>query len=76
MVMSLSGMTLNINAQKAYVFFPPVITSEKRVKPSMVHTSGGSDKHLLTECRKYKDGKISRKELVNSLAGYLENASN
>ena len=69
-------MTLNINAQKAYVFFPPVITSKKRARQSMERTSGESDKCLLTECQKYKKGEITRKELVNSLAGYLENASN
>ena len=68
---SLSGAILNINAEKAFVIFPKGVTSKRRVKPVTALTSGGSEQSMSKNCQAYVDGKITRKELVSSLAAYL-----
>lgn len=73
---NLSGVTLNINAEKTFVIFPNVATSKRPVGPSVEHMFGGSEKYMLTSCQHYADGKITRKELVNSLVAFLEHDGN
>ena len=73
---TLSGVTLNINAEKAFVIFPNVATSKRQEGPSMVHTSGVSRKRMLTNCQQYANGLITRKDLVNSLVAYIEHDGN
>ena len=70
--MNLSGMTLNINAEKAFVIFPSAVTSRRPVSPSAAHTSGRLERNLSANCQSYADGKITRKDLVNSLVAYIE----
>ena len=67
----MSGAILNINAEKAFVIFPNDVTLKRRVEPAMDHTSGGSEQSMSKNCQAYVDGKITRKELVSSLAAYL-----
>lgn len=74
--MNLSGVMLNINASKAFVIFPNVSTSKKPGGLSKVRMSGGSEVSMSNACQQYADGKIARKDLVNSLVAYLENDSN
>ena len=74
--MNLSGATLNINASKAFVIFPNVNTSRRLEHNPTVSTSGRSEKHMSRSCQLYADGKITRKDLVNSLVAYLEHDSN
>lgn len=70
--MNLSGVMLNINASKAFVIFPSVSSSKRSERPKLVHTSGRLERNLSTNCQSYADGKITRKELVNSLVAYIE----
>ena len=74
--MNLSGVMLNINASKAFVIFPNVSSSRRQVSQSKEHTSGGLEANMSNACRQYAEGKIARKDLVNSLVAYLENDSN
>ena len=74
--MNLSGVMLNINASKAFVIFPSVNLSKRSERPSREHTSGESEASMSNACQQYADGKIARKDLVNSLVAYLENDSN
>ena len=74
--MNLSGVMLNINASKAFVIFPNVSMSKRSERPKSVHTYGGSEASMSNACQQYADGKIARKDLVNSLVAYLENDSN
>ena len=74
--MNLSGVMLNINASKAFVIFPNVSSSRRQVSPSKEHTFGESEASMSNACQQYADGKITRKDLVNSLVAYLENDSN
>lgn len=73
--MNLSGVMLNINASKAFVIFPSVSSSKRSERLKSVHTSGGSEVSMSNACQSYADGKITRKDLVNSLVAYLENDS-
>lgn len=74
--MNLSGVTLNINASKAFVIFPNVSLSKRLERPRQELTSGRSEASMSRSCLDYADGKITRKDLVNSLVAYLENDGN
>ena len=74
--MNLSGVTLNINASRAFVIFPNVSLSKRSERPKQELTSGGLEASMSRSCLDYAEGKIARKDLVNSLVAYLENDSN
>lgn len=69
---SLSGVTLNINANTAFVIFPQENLLKRREQRRQVHSNGKSSNDMLINCEKYAYGMISRRDLVNSLADYLE----
>lgn len=73
-MMNLSGVTLNINAEKAFVFFPNDSTSNRLEKPQSVCMSGESEESMSRSCQQFADGKITRKDLVNSLVSFLGEA--
>jgi hypothetical protein len=78
--MNLSGLTLNLNAEKAYVFFLNEDTSKRFECPKKTQSCGRSRKQTSTDLNAiavdWVEGKITRKDLVNSLVGFLEHDGN
>ncbi len=68
---SLSGVMLNINAEKAFVIFPSASSLQKSARLPLGLMSGKSEKSMSKKCQAYADGKITRKDLVSSLSSYL-----
>lgn len=78
--MNLSGLTLNLNAEKAYVFFLNGDMSKKFEYPKKTQSCGRSRGSNSTDLNAvavdWVEGKITREDLVNSLVGFLEHDGN
>lgn len=72
---SLFGAMLNINASKAFVIFPNDVMSRRSERQTRGHTFGELETCMSNACQQYADGRIARKDLVNSLVAYLEHDS-
>ena len=70
--MNLSGVMLNINAEKAFVIFPKGVISKKSEQRPPEYTFGESNSDISNVCKLYAKNQITRKELVSSLAAYLK----